>query len=64
MVHKRLDAFELWVVVRPSPKTDLIVIYTQLAILQADVDTILEMRGTKPESAPTELAEDTVLDAL
>ncbi|TMX02501.1 hypothetical protein EJD97_021341 [Solanum chilense] len=59
--HSTLDAE---IHLRPSPTTDLTVIYTELAILQADVDTILEMWGTKPESAPTELAEDTVLDAL
>lgn len=29
-----------------------------------DVDSILEMRGTKPETATFELAEDTVLDGL
>lgn len=28
------------------------------------LDTILKMRVTNPESAPTELAEDTVLEAL
>ena len=29
--------------------------------LQADVDNILEMRGTEPETAPFELAKDNVL---
>ena len=32
--------------------------------MQADVDNILEMRGTEPETAPFELAEEIVLAAL
>ena len=32
--------------------------------LRADVDSILEMRGTEPETAPFELTEGTVFGAL
>ena len=32
--------------------------------LLADVDTIVEMKGPKPETAPLELVEDTVLVEL
>lgn len=36
----------------------------ELASLRADVDVIFEMLETEPEHAPTNLAEDTVLEAL
>ena len=35
-----------------------------MASLRADVDSILEMRGLEPESAPIELAENIILVAL
>lgn len=35
-----------------------------MASLHVDVDSILEMRGSEPETAPSELAEDTMLVAL
>lgn len=55
MVHKCLDAFSLRVPVRPAPTTDLTTIQTELACLRPDVDAILEIRGTDPESAPNDL---------
>ena len=35
-----------------------------MASLRADVDYILEMRGAEPETAPVELAENTMFPAL
>ena len=63
-VHKFLDAFELRLLARPTPATKLPTIQAKLTSLQSDVDAILEMRAIDPESAPTKLAEDTMLDAL
>uniref|UniRef100_M1DFF9 Integrase core domain containing protein n=1 Tax=Solanum tuberosum TaxID=4113 RepID=M1DFF9_SOLTU len=51
-VHKRLDAFE-------SSS-----IRTELDSLRADIDTIIGASTYEPESAPTTLAGDTMLDAL
>lgn len=55
-VHKHLDAFELRGLARPAPTADLSSIVTEMVILRPDVDAILEMRGTNPDSAPTKLA--------
>lgn len=49
---------------RPSPTTDLTDILTELSILRANIDVILEMRETEPETTPPEFVEDSVLDAL
>uniref|UniRef100_M1D9I1 Integrase core domain containing protein n=1 Tax=Solanum tuberosum TaxID=4113 RepID=M1D9I1_SOLTU len=40
-VHKRFDAFELNVLERPAPTTDISSFRTELASLRADVDAIL-----------------------
>uniref|UniRef100_M1DVC6 Integrase core domain containing protein n=1 Tax=Solanum tuberosum TaxID=4113 RepID=M1DVC6_SOLTU len=64
IVHKCLNAFELRVLARPAPDTDLSSIRAELASLRADVDAILEIPAYEPEDAPTVLTEDTVLDAL
>lgn len=59
-----LDAFELWVLARPSPTIDLTVIRIELAILRANVDFIFEMRATNPKTALSKLVEDLVLDSF
>uniref|UniRef100_M1DQX5 Integrase core domain containing protein n=1 Tax=Solanum tuberosum TaxID=4113 RepID=M1DQX5_SOLTU len=63
-VHKRLDAFELRVLTRSVPVTDFSSFRTELDSLWADIDSILATPIDEPESAPTTLADDTVLDAL
>uniref|UniRef100_M1DL50 Integrase core domain containing protein n=1 Tax=Solanum tuberosum TaxID=4113 RepID=M1DL50_SOLTU len=63
-VHKCLDAFELRVLEQPSLATDLSSFRTELDSLRADVDAIISTPTDEPESAPTPLADDTVLDAL
>ncbi|KAG5580774.1 hypothetical protein H5410_051401 [Solanum commersonii] len=47
-VHKRLDAFELRVLERPAPTTDMSSFWTELASLRADVDTILATPVVEP----------------
>uniref|UniRef100_M1DM43 Integrase core domain containing protein n=1 Tax=Solanum tuberosum TaxID=4113 RepID=M1DM43_SOLTU len=47
-VHKRLDAFELRVLERPAPTTDMSFFRTELASLRADVDTILATPAVEP----------------
>lgn len=48
-----------------QPSTiDLTTLQIVVASLQANVDVILEMRGTEPGSVPIELAEDTVLESF
>ena len=64
MVHQHLDAFELQVLAHPAPTIDLNTLQVVEAILQADVDCILEIRGPEPEADPVKLAKDTVLAAL
>uniref|UniRef100_M1A7F0 Integrase core domain containing protein n=1 Tax=Solanum tuberosum TaxID=4113 RepID=M1A7F0_SOLTU len=64
VVHKCLDAFELRVLARPVPNTDLSSICAELASLRAGVDAILEIPVNELEHAPMVLFEDTVLDAL
>ncbi|KAK4713085.1 hypothetical protein R3W88_018992 [Solanum pinnatisectum] len=63
-VHKRLDAFELRVLKRPAPTTDLSSFQTELASLRVDLDTILVPPTDELESSPNVLADDTVLGAL
>lgn len=63
-VHKFLDAFVLLVLAQPSPTTDLIDIWIELDSQRADFDSILEMRDIAPETPPSELADDSVLNAL
>ena len=63
-VHRRLDAFELGFLARPSPTIGFTTLQEAVASLRADVDIILEIGGPEPESAPIEIAEDTILVAL
>uniref|UniRef100_M1DF93 Integrase core domain containing protein n=1 Tax=Solanum tuberosum TaxID=4113 RepID=M1DF93_SOLTU len=63
-VNKRLDAFELRVVERSAPATDLSALQADLASLRTDVDAILAAPSVETQAAPTALADDTVLDAL
>lgn len=63
-VHKCLDAFELRVLARPTPIDELTYINIELSNMRFDIDTMLEMRGAEPKSAPTKLEEDSVLDFL
>uniref|UniRef100_M1DEZ4 Integrase core domain containing protein n=1 Tax=Solanum tuberosum TaxID=4113 RepID=M1DEZ4_SOLTU len=63
-VHQRLDVFELWVIDRPAPTTDVSVFLKELASLRADIDTLLTPRETDLESAPTASTNDTMFDAL
>lgn len=64
VVHKCLDAFELRVLSRQTPTTNLNTIQADFAILQANIGASLDIRGIEKESAPTDLAKDTVLEAL
>lgn len=64
MVQQCLVAFELRVLERPVPTIDLTNLQVVMASLRSDVETILEMRGTKPEGVPIQLADDTLLNAL
>lgn len=61
-VHKFLDAFELWVISRPAPNSNLT--HVELASLKADVNTILEIKATDQENTPNELAMDSMLNDL
>uniref|UniRef100_M1DE30 Integrase core domain containing protein n=1 Tax=Solanum tuberosum TaxID=4113 RepID=M1DE30_SOLTU len=63
-VHKRLDAFELRVLERPAPTTDMSSFRTELSSLRADVDAILATPAVKPQAALSALGDDTVLGAL
>uniref|UniRef100_M1DNQ6 Integrase core domain containing protein n=1 Tax=Solanum tuberosum TaxID=4113 RepID=M1DNQ6_SOLTU len=63
-VNKRLDAFELRVLERPAPTTDLSTLQADLASLRTDVDAILVAPSVETQAAPTTLADDTVLNAL
>uniref|UniRef100_M1DXF6 Integrase core domain containing protein n=1 Tax=Solanum tuberosum TaxID=4113 RepID=M1DXF6_SOLTU len=63
-VNKRLDAFELRVLERSTPATDLSALQADLASLRTDVNVILAAPSVKTQAAPTALADDTVLDAL
>lgn len=49
---------------QPSPTIDLTTLKATVDILIKDMDAILDMMGTEPESAPIDLVEDIVLDAL
>uniref|UniRef100_M1DI23 Integrase core domain containing protein n=1 Tax=Solanum tuberosum TaxID=4113 RepID=M1DI23_SOLTU len=64
VVHKCLDAFELRVLTRPAPVTDISSFRTELDSLRSNIDSILATPTYEPEAAPTTLADDTVLDAL
>uniref|UniRef100_M1DGT9 Integrase core domain containing protein n=1 Tax=Solanum tuberosum TaxID=4113 RepID=M1DGT9_SOLTU len=64
VINKRLDAFELRVLERPSPTIDLSSFQIELASLRDDIDAILATPTAEPQAAPTALADDTVLDAL
>uniref|UniRef100_M1DUA7 Integrase core domain containing protein n=1 Tax=Solanum tuberosum TaxID=4113 RepID=M1DUA7_SOLTU len=63
-VNKRLDAFELRVLKRPTSTIDLFSFQSELASLRADVYAILATLTVEPQAAPTVLADDTVLDVL
>uniref|UniRef100_M1DCD1 Integrase core domain containing protein n=1 Tax=Solanum tuberosum TaxID=4113 RepID=M1DCD1_SOLTU len=63
-IHKRLDAFELRVLERPSPATDLSSFQAELDSLWSDLDAIIAPPTDELESAPIALSDDTMLDAL
>uniref|UniRef100_M1DDC1 Integrase core domain containing protein n=1 Tax=Solanum tuberosum TaxID=4113 RepID=M1DDC1_SOLTU len=63
-VNKRLDAFELRVLERSAPATNLSALQADLSSLQTDVDAILVSHSVETQAAPTALADDTVLEAL
>ena len=63
-VHQHLHVFELRVLARPTPTTDLTTPQEAVASLRADMDIILEMKGLEPETAPVETTKDTMLAAL
>ncbi|KAG5610118.1 hypothetical protein H5410_021399 [Solanum commersonii] len=63
-VNKSLDAFELRVLKRPAPAIDLSSFQAELSSLWDDIDAILSTPTVELQSAPTALADDTVLDAL
>ena len=60
-VHQHLGAFELRVLACPTPTIDLITLPEVLANMRENVDSIHEMRGHQPETAPIELVKDTML---
>uniref|UniRef100_M1DHZ2 Integrase core domain containing protein n=1 Tax=Solanum tuberosum TaxID=4113 RepID=M1DHZ2_SOLTU len=55
-VHKRLDAFELRVLERPAPTTDMSFFGTKLASLQDDVDDILATPAVRGTNLVTKLS--------
>uniref|UniRef100_M1DP88 Integrase core domain containing protein n=1 Tax=Solanum tuberosum TaxID=4113 RepID=M1DP88_SOLTU len=63
-VNKRLDAFELRVLERSAPATDLSTLQADLASLRTDVDAILAAPSVETQAAPTAVADDTVVEAL
>ena len=63
-VHRRLEAFELWVLARPAPPVDMSTLQTAVDSLYADIDTILEARVPESEAPFVKPAEDTVLATL
>uniref|UniRef100_M1DTW5 Integrase core domain containing protein n=1 Tax=Solanum tuberosum TaxID=4113 RepID=M1DTW5_SOLTU len=63
-VNKRLDAFELRVLERSAPATDLSALQADIASLRTDVDAILAAPSVETPASPTALADHTVLDAL
>uniref|UniRef100_M1DVL8 Integrase core domain containing protein n=1 Tax=Solanum tuberosum TaxID=4113 RepID=M1DVL8_SOLTU len=63
-VNKRLDAFELRVLERPTPTIDLSSFQSKLASLRANVNAILATPTVEPQATPIVLADDTVLNAL
>lgn len=62
--HQCIDAFELRVLARPVPTINLTPHQDVVASLRADVDNIVEMRGTKSKNEAFELAEDIVFVEL
>uniref|UniRef100_M1DQZ6 Integrase core domain containing protein n=1 Tax=Solanum tuberosum TaxID=4113 RepID=M1DQZ6_SOLTU len=63
-VNKRLDAFELRVLERSAPATDISALQADLSSLRTDVDAILAAPSVETQASPTALADDTVLEAL
>uniref|UniRef100_M1DYJ6 Integrase core domain containing protein n=1 Tax=Solanum tuberosum TaxID=4113 RepID=M1DYJ6_SOLTU len=63
-VNKRLDAFELRVLERSAPATDLSALQADLASLRTDLDAILAAPAVETQATPTTLTDDTVLDSL
>ena len=60
-VNQRLDAFELRVLTRPAPTIDLTTLQEVVESLRADVENIMEMRGTEPETVRFKIEKDIVL---
>uniref|UniRef100_M1DIV7 Integrase core domain containing protein n=1 Tax=Solanum tuberosum TaxID=4113 RepID=M1DIV7_SOLTU len=63
-INKCLDTFELRVLKRPPPTTDICSLLIELDHFRADLDAIIAPSMDAPESAPIAPADDTVLDAL
>ena len=63
-VHKRLDAFELWVLAWSAPQVDVSTLQAAVDILCPDIDMILEARVPESEASSAEHAEDTMMAAL
>lgn len=63
-VHKHLDAFKLRVLALPTPVTNLSSIWTELASLQDNIDSILATPAEDPKSAPPTFVEHLFLHAL
>ena len=63
-VHRRLEAFELWVLARPAPLVDVLTLQAAVDSLRANIDTILEARVPESVAPSVEPTEDTVLADL
>uniref|UniRef100_M1DTY2 Integrase core domain containing protein n=1 Tax=Solanum tuberosum TaxID=4113 RepID=M1DTY2_SOLTU len=63
-VNKRLEAFELRVLERLAPITDISSLRTKLDNFWADIEAILAPPMEVLEFTPIALVDDTVLDAL
>ena len=59
-----LDAFELWVLARPAPQVDVLILQAAVDSFRTYIDMILEARVPESEAPSVEPAEDTVMEAL
>ncbi|KAK4737728.1 hypothetical protein R3W88_001425 [Solanum pinnatisectum] len=63
-IHKRLDAFELRVLERPTLIVDVVTLQKEIESLCKDLTGLLAPSETEPEPASIAQVDDTVLSAL